>query len=154
MGIGQFLVSKNPFQKNIAQGAATTVRCIALKDEEIMGGHYYLDCNEGNNSVRNDLKPKQINSDKKEEIKDDKTEKKEEENKNNDVAEDECIGSKLWEWSEILIESKGFKLDMVGFEEEEKERLEKEENERLEKEQNEELDKEEDEKVMDEKKQN
>jgi len=34
------------FLKSIPQGAATTVRCCSLKDDEIQGGHYYKDCNE------------------------------------------------------------------------------------------------------------
>jgi len=34
------------FLKSVEQGAATTVRCCSLKDNEIQGGHYYRDCND------------------------------------------------------------------------------------------------------------
>jgi len=39
------------FLKTIPQGAATTVRCVSLKDNEIQGGHYYKDCVDGNGTI-------------------------------------------------------------------------------------------------------
>eukprot|EP00486_Rosalina_sp_Unknown_P015117 CAMPEP_0201579072 /NCGR_PEP_ID=MMETSP0190_2-20130828/26332_1 /ASSEMBLY_ACC=CAM_ASM_000263 /TAXON_ID=37353 /ORGANISM="Rosalina sp." /LENGTH=478 /DNA_ID=CAMNT_0048012999 /DNA_START=452 /DNA_END=1888 /DNA_ORIENTATION=+ len=231
--VGAFFLSVGSvFMKSIPQGAATTVRCVSLSDEEIAPGHYYKDCNEANSALRNDIKPyrgKQVEppkvtkpatkeenepkadvetdkekdapkddaekevtkdeepkadeatkeEDKPKEDESDKTEdkpedadkeqddgdkakeeqpkeedapKEVEETKQNDLEEEETktesqeieeivdVNSaeyKLWEWSELLITEKGFKLDMEGFEEEEKERQlqeEKEEAERLEKE--------------------
>ena len=33
--------------KDISQGAATTLRCVSMSDSEIKGGHYYVNCQDG-----------------------------------------------------------------------------------------------------------
>ena len=110
------------FMKSIPQGAATTVRCVSLSNDQIVPGHYYKDCNEANDALRKDIKPYQ-----KEETK----EEEEQEEHKTESQEIQVNSSeyKLWEWSELLIVQKGFKLDMEGFEEEEKERELQEEKE-------------------------
>eukprot|EP01084_Bolivina_argentea_P253181 425205_1 len=56
--IGSFVMSIGSiFAKSIPQGAATTIRCVSLSDDEICGGHYYKDCNEANDALRTDVKP-------------------------------------------------------------------------------------------------
>ena len=124
-GAGSLLSIGSAFAKSIPQGAATTVRCISLSNEQIAPGHYYQDCNEANNSLRKDVKPyrgkKKVAtvSDKEAKVEEDKLgdeEQKTELQDNDDVNSAEY---KLWEWSELLIVQKGFKLDMEGSEEEE-----------------------------------
>jgi len=72
--------------KSIPQGAATTVRCVSLTDEQLDGGgKYYSDCN-AHDQVRADMRLG-------------KTEK-------------DNIDTKLWEISEKLISSKGFSMTL------------------------------------------
>jgi len=74
--------------KTIPQGAATTVRCVCLKNEELNGGgRYYQDCNEREDKLRADLRLQ--------------TESKE-----------QSMDAKLWELSEKLIIAKGFSMTL------------------------------------------
>lgn len=76
------------FVKSIPQGAATTVRCVSLTDEEIKGGHYYSDCQEANGQLRNDFFPE------------------------TNVGNNESSQEKLWILTEKLIEKAGFSLSL------------------------------------------
>eukprot|EP00485_Elphidium_margaritaceum_P003624 CAMPEP_0202700210 /NCGR_PEP_ID=MMETSP1385-20130828/13407_1 /ASSEMBLY_ACC=CAM_ASM_000861 /TAXON_ID=933848 /ORGANISM="Elphidium margaritaceum" /LENGTH=363 /DNA_ID=CAMNT_0049357345 /DNA_START=71 /DNA_END=1162 /DNA_ORIENTATION=+ len=78
------------FGKNVSQGASTTIRCVALSDDEIKGGAYYVDCQEANDQLREDVQPKKIDE--------------------KDVAKQP--GVKLWELSELLLTEKGLKLSL------------------------------------------
>jgi len=82
------------FMKNVPQGAATTVRCVSLKDNEIQGGHYYKDCNEANAYLHQQFR---INFDYNK-LTDDK------------VANDQAY--LLWQLSEKLITQKGFTFNL------------------------------------------
>merc|ERR1712154_252642 len=55
-GFGMLLVAlgfavRIPFMmeswKSLDQGAATTLRCVSLRDNELRGGHYYVNCQSG-----------------------------------------------------------------------------------------------------------
>ena len=68
-------------EKNVEEGAATTVRCVALSDDEIVGGAFYVDCNECSvEKLREDVRPQNSQS----------------------------AGDKLFELSELLLAQKGF----------------------------------------------
>lgn len=82
------------FLKTIPQGAATTVRCVSLKDEEIHGGHYYKDCNEANGQLHQQFR---LNGDYNK-LKDDQ------------VANDQAV--LLWQLSEKLVTQKNFAFDL------------------------------------------
>jgi len=82
------------FLKTIPQGAATTVRCVSLKDDQIQGGHYYKDCNEGNDQLHQQFR---INFNYNE-LSDEK------------VANDQAY--LLWQLSVKLITQKGFTFDL------------------------------------------
>jgi len=81
------------FLKTIPQGAATTVRCVSLKDDEIQGGHYYKDCNDGEGQVNQQFRTNNYNQ-----LKDDQ------------VANDQAY--LLWKLSEILITQKSLTLSL------------------------------------------
>ena len=68
--------------KNIPQGAATTLRCVSLPDDEIVNGGYYFNCRLG------DFRLKGVAS------KDTKGE----------------LAKKLWQLSQTLLDSKGFTI--------------------------------------------
>ena len=77
--------------KSIPQGAATTLRCVSMTDHEIQGGHYYYNCNSGDDDgelkgicVRREYEDYQRQS-------------------------PEC---RLWELSEQLIRAKGFQMTL------------------------------------------
>ena len=71
-------------KKNMSQGAATTLRCVSLKDDEIKNGHYYVNCNDDNSDLRG-ISGIDLNNDNK-------------------------LAKKLWQLTEKLIESKGYSL--------------------------------------------
>ena len=64
--------------KSIPQGAATTVRCVSLNENEIIQGGYYFNCQDGSKTLRGPA------------IKD----------------KDGKLAEKLWQLSEQLIESR------------------------------------------------
>jgi len=82
------------FLKTIPQGAATTVRCVSLKDDQIQGGHYYKDCNEADGQLTQQFR---TNSDYSK-LKDDQ------------VANDQAV--LLWQLSEKLISQKNFTFNL------------------------------------------
>lgn len=71
--------------KNIEQGAATTIRCISMKNDEIESGGYYFNCNIG------DFRLKGASSQDK----------------------DGKLAKKMWHLSAALIESRAFNLTNV-----------------------------------------
>jgi len=81
------------FLKTIPQGAATSVRCVSLKDSEIQGGHYYKDCNEADRQLHQQFRADNYNQ-----LKDDQ------------VANDQAY--LLWQLSEKLITQKNFSFDL------------------------------------------
>jgi len=76
--------------KDTSQGAATTLRCVAMSDSEIKGGHYYMNCHDG--QELGDLKPVGMP----------KAHKNWEESKE----------ARLWALTELLIKEKGFSLEL------------------------------------------
>jgi len=77
-----------PFLKTIPQGAATTVQCVCLSDEQLNGGgQYYADCNQHDNQLRQDLRLQTSGN-------------------------DESLDAKLWKLSEELITAKGFSMTL------------------------------------------
>jgi len=80
--------------KTLSQGAATTLRCVSLRDDEVKGGHYYHNCRSGVDAgvVRGAVKEvfsRQYND-----------------------FETESLDARLWTLSENLITQKGFKLTL------------------------------------------
>ncbi|ETO27484.1 hypothetical protein RFI_09648 [Reticulomyxa filosa] len=70
------------------KGAATTVRCVSMSDEELKeGGQYYVDCNSHNDKLRADLRP-------------------------SNTPSGQSMDSLLWTLSEELIVAKGFSLNL------------------------------------------
>eukprot|EP00483_Globobulimina_turgida_P011235 UN11257 len=57
-----YILSKIGLLKTWSQGAATTIRTIALNDEEFIrfGGSYFVDCNVANDQLRTDLFPDNV----------------------------------------------------------------------------------------------
>jgi len=83
-----------PFLKTVEQGAATTIRCCSLKDDEIKGGHYYRDCNDINAQLQQQFREVGDYN----ELTDDK------------VGKDQAY--LLWQLSEKLITQKNFTFDL------------------------------------------
>ena len=73
--------------KNTKQGTATTLRCVTMDEEEIIGGGYYVNCilSSIENRAYDNVKIR-----------------------NND----DILAKKLWILSETIIENKGFKLKL------------------------------------------
>jgi len=94
------------FLKTVPQGAATTVRCVSLKDNEIKGGHFYKDCNEANGQIHQQFRITGNYN----ELKDDQ------------VANDQA--NLLWQLSEKLITQKNFALSLNDNNVEQKSNLE------------------------------
>jgi len=77
--------------KNISQGAATTLRCVSMTDDEIQGGHYYVNCQSGTDAGM------LVNAGKVRQYKD---------------YDKESLEARLWKYTEALIEKKGFALTL------------------------------------------
>ena len=75
--------------KSIPQGAASTLRCVSMKNDEIKGGHWYFNCRSADDRDRLY-----------------QTAKEDKEQFNNRLAD------KLDELSRVLVEAKGFKLSL------------------------------------------
>jgi len=92
MPAGQRWALKNlgkPFLKSIPQGAATTVRCVCMTDDELNGGgQFYADCNQHDNQLRQDLRLQASGGD------------------------EQSPDAKLWKLSEELIIAKGFSITL------------------------------------------
>ena len=75
--------------KSIPQGAATTLRCVSMANSEIKGGHWYFNCRSADDRDRLY-----------------ETAKEDKEKYNNRLAD------RLDELSRVLVEAKGFKLNL------------------------------------------
>jgi len=77
--------------KNVDQGAATTLRCVSLSNNELKGGHWYMNCQSGrdNRQLKGAAAPRTY------------------ENFERDSQE-----VRLWTLTEELITQKGFELDL------------------------------------------
>jgi len=83
-----------PFLKTVPQGAATSIRCCSLKDNEIQGGHYYKDCNDFNGQIQQQFR---INVD------------------YNTLTDEQVANDQaylLWQVSEKLVTQKGFTFNL------------------------------------------
>ena len=81
--------------KNVSQGAATTLRCVSLNRNEIKGGHFYVNCESGNNAGL--LKGAAVVR------------------KYADYERD-SKEARLWAFTEMLIKQKGFPFKLVELE--------------------------------------
>jgi len=77
--------------KNMSQGAATTLRCVSMTNDEIQGGHYYVNCQSGTDAglLRNAGKVRQYED-----------------------YEQDSFEARLWKYTEALIKKKGFALTL------------------------------------------
>merc|ERR1719320_763121 len=68
--------------KNMSQGAATTLRCVSMTNDEIQGGHYYVNCQSGTDAglLRNAGKVRQYEN-----------------------YEQDSFEARLWKYTEALI---------------------------------------------------
>lgn len=82
LGAFAVITSSLDEMKNMQQGAATTIRCVSMSDDEIVNGGYYVNCRLGDSRLKGI-----VSKDKKRELQ-----------------------SKLWKLSESLIQSKGFAI--------------------------------------------
>ena len=73
--------------KDVKQGAATTLRCVTLGDDEIIGGEFYYNCI-----------PSEVEGRKRDNV-----------TVKND---DDVLAKKLWILSETIVANKGFKLKL------------------------------------------
>jgi len=78
--------------KTLQQGAATTLRCVSMTDEEIQGGHYYANCQSGTDAglLENAGRVRQYDGD----------------------YEDRSLEARLWKYTETLIQKRGFALTL------------------------------------------
>ena len=77
--------------KNLSQGAATTLRCVSMTDDEIQGGHYYANCQSGTEGglLHRAGEVRQYEN-----------------------YEKDSLEARLWKYTETLIEKKGFALTL------------------------------------------
>ena len=75
--------------KSLSQGAATTLRCVSMTDDEIQGGHYYANCQSGTDAGL------LVNAGKVRQYED---------------YDKESFEARLWKYTETLIKKKGFAL--------------------------------------------
>eukprot|EP01084_Bolivina_argentea_P280305 479345_1 len=80
--------------KSVSEGAATTLRCVSMNDDEIKGGHYYHNCRSGRDFGKLEGAAKMSLS------------------MEYSDYEKESIEGRLWTLSEQLIVQKGFKLTL------------------------------------------
>ena len=73
--------------KSMKQGVATTLRCVTMSNDEIVGGEFYYNC------IPSSVENRKCDSVK---VKDD----------------DDILAKKLWILSETIIENRGFKLNL------------------------------------------
>lgn len=89
-GLGDFVFKNimSPFLKNSDVGSSTTLRCVGMEFDELMGGHYYVDCKPANHIVADHLQPMEYDN----------------------IEESQEF--KCWKWSEILLKKAGFEVSL------------------------------------------